>query len=108
MERVYLFCLLNCKQPKNSELQGIEKWLNLNSLSLNTDKIKFMTIKSKYSRVNTINNQGVIIHGTRIGQVNKFKHLGVIIDDRVMLSGHLPYITKKIVKKVNFMGHTDI
>lgn len=88
----------------NNELAALQKWLSSNSLSVNTEKTKFMLVKSRYNFIDTVNHSGVYINGKKIEQVKECKYLGVVIDDKLTFSNHATYITGKIARKVNLLS----
>ena len=88
----------------NQELETLYKWLTQNGLSLNTEKTKFMIIKSKFNTISNTNHNGIFINGQRIEQVDQYKYLGVKVDEYLTFSKHAEYVTYKIAKKVNLMN----
>lgn len=88
----------------NEELIVLYRWLKQNGLSLNTDKTKFMIIKSRFNSIPTKGHSGVFINNQRIEQVQECKYLGVVVDEHLTFSKHAEYITKKIAKKVYLLG----
>ena len=87
----------------NKELETLYEWLVQNGLSLNTEKTKFMIIKSKFNIIPTRSHTGILINSKRIEQVEQCKYLGVVVDEYLTFSKHAEYITNKIAKKVNLM-----
>ena len=89
----------------NVELDHILEWTKANRISLNFNKTKYMIISSR--KVN--NSDFLIIDGNNIDRVNKFKFLGVIIDDKLLFRDHVIYTSAKlsrtlgIIKKLNFL-----
>lgn len=82
----------------------LQIWLKLNSMYVNTEKTKFMLIKSKYNMIDTNSHMGIYINNEPIQQVVECKYLGILIDDNLLFSSHASYITSKIAKKVNLIG----
>jgi hypothetical protein len=85
----------------NDDLKVINKLLQSNKLSLNTDKTEFMLIGSR-QRLNTIksefDNINISINGTNIKKVHECKHLGVIIDDTLTWNKQIDTVRKKCLK----------
>ena len=76
----------------------IYAWVNANKLSLNIDKtnlIMFMPIGVSYCA------EYIVINQTRLQEVNKI--LGVIIDNKLKRSAHIPYISKHISKGIGII-----
>lgn len=88
----------------NEELAVLYGWLTKNGLSLNIEKTKFMIVKSRYNLIDTKNYTGVFVNGQQIEQVEKYKYLGVLIDEHLTFSHHSEYVMKKIAKKINLLG----
>ena len=61
----------------NQELSNVESWLNANRLSLNVNKSACSFISNK----NVLNVLSVLIRSQEIALVDKFKFLGVTVDN---------------------------
>ena len=82
----------------NNELANVREWLIRNKLSLNISKTEFMVIGSR-QRLATIkeNTIKVQINGIDIKQVNRCKHLGIIVDECLTWHEQVGNIRKKIL-----------
>lgn len=86
----------------NYDLGNIVKWLDGNSMRLNTNKTKFMLIYDPRKRC-TRKCCNIVINGERLEEVCEIKYLGIIIDNHLQFNSHADYTAKKIAKKVNFL-----
>ena len=77
----------------NYELSKISNWLNLNMLSINVSKSKFIVFHMPQKRFNipTLN-----INDTDIERVTEFNFLGIIILQHLKLDSHINKIALKI------------
>jgi hypothetical protein len=78
----------------NYDLGLIQRWLNVNRLSLNIDKTVFMLIGSR-QKLNHSTNISIFMGGGQIKRVSATKYLGVIIDETLSFSDHVDMICKK-------------
>ena len=89
-------CLKTLNKIIQQELDRVSIWLNVNKLSINTTKTKFICFKTKKKRHN--HRIEISINDQNIEQVNQTTFLGVIIDENVTWHSHLNLIYKKIMK----------
>lgn len=83
------------------ELLTIMKWLDVNKLSLHTDKTKFMVFDSnEQSDQISITMDGKSVS---IGECKTMKYLGLIVDHKLKFSEHIIHITKKVTKRIGAM-----
>ena len=82
----------------NDDLSNVNKWLIENKLSLNVDKSEVMIISTRH-KLSSIdyNNINVNVNGVRLQNVNKCKHLGVIIDDKLTWRDQVDKVRKKVL-----------
>lgn len=85
----------------NKELDKIAMWIELNKLSLNISKTKFMVFHNKQKKVNL---PKLSISGIEIEPVDEFNFLGITIDKNVSWKSHIDKITKKISKVIGIMN----
>ena len=78
----------------NKELVKIYNWLNLNKLSLNVDKTKYLIIKNNRKTIDC--NFNIKFGSQFIEKTDQIKYLGVIIDSKLNWKPHIDYIKKKI------------
>ncbi len=86
----------------NEELEKIQQWLNLNKLSLNVKKTKFMFFHNRKDTIKS--NLKLNINNVAIEQVKKFCFLGLIINDSLNWKDHINEISNKIAKTVGVMN----
>ena len=89
-------CLKTLNKIIQQELDRVSIWLNVNKLSINTTKTKFICFKTKKKRHN--HRIEISINDQNIEQVNQTTFLGVIIDENVTWHSHLNLIYKNIMK----------
>jgi hypothetical protein len=78
------------------EMNKVTNWLNVNKLSINTTKTKYIIFKSSNKKCDTeINIQ--LNHNT-IQKVTHVKFLGVIIDQNLTWKNHINSVLKNIIK----------
>ena len=84
----------------NTELAKINKWIQVNKLSLNIDKTNFMLFKGGKKLQSSPNIQ---MNNVKISSIDKTKFLGVIIDDKLTWIHHIDYICKKVSKSIGIL-----
>ena len=84
----------------NDELSKINKWIQVNKLSLNLSKTNFMLFKG---RKQIASLPKIIMNNVEISCIDKTKFLGVIIDDRLSWIHHIDHICKKISKSIGIL-----
>ena len=87
----------------NTELEVINEWLNLNKLSLNLQKINYITFSTNDSD-STIQ---IAINGSNIENVNGTKYLGVYIDHHLNWNDHISHISCKLSKSTAVIHKTN-
>ncbi|XP_046743250.1 uncharacterized protein LOC124409579 [Diprion similis] len=90
------------EQKLNHDLERVVKWMNSNSLKLNTTKTKSMIIHDP-RKLGIENKCNFKIAGIQIEEVREIKYLGVIIDNKLSFNAQAMFIVKKTSKKVNFL-----
>ena len=76
-------------------------YFNMNKLSLNETKTKYMIFtRQKYSS----KKPKIIINETELEQVSSIKFLGVVLNDRLNWSDHKTYIKTKISKNIGILN----
>lgn len=90
----------NMISSMNKELIKLSEWMNVNKLSLNVKKTKYMIFCTKEPHL-----QGgkIKLNGETIDKVNQFKFLGIIIDSRLSWTDHVQHIRKKISKGIGII-----
>lgn len=78
------------------ELHKLKNWFDLNKLSLNLSKTKYMVFTNK----ETSDNIKITINGNEIERVNYIKFLGVIVDCKLTWKPHIQNVQRKISKTI--------
>ena len=78
----------------NNELKKVNTWLQLNKLSLNTDKSKFMLFHKKRTRPEI----NISINNSDIERVSQFNFLGFVLDESLSWKNHITMITNIYLK----------
>jgi hypothetical protein len=94
--------LTRLKETVNNEMSSISKWFNVNKLSINTAKTKYILFHQKHRNIN-LENHHICINGTRIEHVPNMKFLGVIIDQNLSWKNHVDHICRKIGKALGVL-----
>lgn len=85
-----------------SELTKFKKWFDLNKLSLNEKKTKFMIFGSNKDTLDV----KLMWNGIEIDQVYETRFLGVIVDHQICWKPHIQYIRTKISKTLGILYKT--
>ena len=83
----------------NNELEKINIWLQLNKLTLNTEKTKCMQFR-KRRKVTPIN---ITLSNKAIEVVPQFRFLGIILDDNLSWENHTNMVTNKLSKIIGVL-----
>ena len=89
-------------QNINIELASILEWLNINKLSLNVGKTKFMLFHFRQRKINHI-VPSLEINGKSIEQANEFDFLGLRIDQNLTWNAHIQKISNKVSRTLGVM-----
>ena len=83
-----------------NEIKYFTSWCTDNKLLLNTDKTKEIVFdfRSQPSEI-----RPVVINGSHIEQVDSYKYLGVIIDNKLKWDKQAKEVSKKINKRMFFL-----
>ena len=84
------------------ELFQLKKWFDINKLSLNEKKTKFMV----FSGARTNCEVKLKLNQVEIDRVYETKFLGVIIDHKLCWKPHIEYIKRKISKSIAILYKT--
>uniref|UniRef100_A0A8C6NYB4 Reverse transcriptase domain-containing protein n=1 Tax=Nothobranchius furzeri TaxID=105023 RepID=A0A8C6NYB4_NOTFU len=82
------------------ELNILKSWFDVNKLSLNIKKTKFMIFGNKKVKNGDFK---LTISDTEIERVSEIKFLGVVIDSNLSWKHHLNYIKGKIAKSLGLL-----
>uniref|UniRef100_A0A669CTI2 Reverse transcriptase domain-containing protein n=1 Tax=Oreochromis niloticus TaxID=8128 RepID=A0A669CTI2_ORENI len=84
-----------------SEMEKLKKWFDVNKLSLNLTKTKFMIFGNRVKQDEVI----LSIDGVPIERVTELRFLGVVLDDKLKWKSHIEYVRKKMVKNIYILGN---
>ena len=70
-------------------LKKVAKWLQMSKLSLNTQKTKLMIFHRIQNHMKELN---IVIHGTKIDQVESLNFLGLSIDETLSWAQHVEIV----------------
>ena len=95
--------IVSLAQVINNELKEIQQWLELNKLSLNVKKTKYM-ISHNHQReiINPIPK--LELNGEPLVRVEDFNFLGLTIDQHVTWNSHIQKISNKISISLGIMN----
>ena len=82
----------------NSELIKVCDWLDVNKLSLNAGKTKFLMFRKKNKPLNENDIPKLYIRGTPIARQTEFDFLGILISEDLTWLKHITKISDKISK----------
>ena len=83
----------NVSNEINNELEKITNWLQINKLSLNTQKTKLMVFHRKQKHIKELN---IVINGRKIDRVESFNFLGLTIDETLSWAQHVDIVKKSV------------
>ena len=81
----------------NEDLKIVSKWMETNKLTNKLTKLMVIRGKQRLSRLNSIE---LTINEELIDQVDKFKYLGIIINESLDWSDHIDYVQSKVAKRL--------
>ena len=76
--------------------------VNANFLILNLEKTKIMLVGT-HQRTAEADELVIEISNTRLERVNKFKYLGVLLDNNLSWKEHIEYISNKISSRLGIL-----
>ena len=77
----------------------LHEWLCRNVLSLNVGKTCYIT----FGLAKRIPDLNIVFDGVSITRVNKFKYLGLFIDDDLTFTEHVNHVKKQITPFISLM-----
>ena len=94
---------MSLSQVVNNALKEIQKWLELNRLSLNVKKTKYMIF---YNHQRDIINHipKLELNGELLVRVEDFDFLGLTIDQHMTWNAHIQKISNKISRSLGIMN----
>ena len=93
--------LNNIISTMNEEMVKMVEWLNINRLSLNTNKTHYIIFSS---RKRAKSSEKIFINGNVIEKVDATKFLGVILDSKMTWNDHICHIKNKISKGIGILA----
>ena len=78
------------------EMKKLKNWFDVNKLSLNLEKTKFMIFGNREKEHEVI----LSINGADIERVSEFRFLGVIMDEKLTWKSHIAHVKKKMSKSI--------
>ena len=87
----------------NLELGNIQEWLNINKLSLNVQKTKFM-IFHNYQRDISLFIPEIKINGQLVERVTEFNFLGLTIDEHLNWKSHIQKVSNKVSRSIGVLN----
>ena len=101
--------LVDIDQTLNSELNDLKLWLQGNKLSLNVLKTQAMVVGSqpKIKKItdNMVDHPQFFIGGCQVENVDRTKHLGVIIDRNSDLEEQIGNVRTKVSPAIGFLKY---
>jgi len=91
-------------QRINYELSLIQEWLQLNKLSLNVEKTKFMLFHSPQRKLKGYNDLKIEINNQVIKCVKTFNFLGIQFNENLNWNAHITYLSNKINSVVGMLN----
>ena len=89
-------CLKTLNDVVQIEMNKISNWLNVNKLSLNTSKTKFILFRSKNKQPK--HSLKFQINNNFIKQVKNTTFFGIVVDEFLTWCDHIDLVSKKIIK----------
>ena len=95
--------IVSLSQVINNELKEIQKWLELNKLSLSVKRTKYMIFHNRQR--DTINHiQKLELNGEPLVGVHDFNFLGLTIDQHMTWNAHIQKISNKISRSLGIIN----
>jgi len=88
----------------NTELQKINDWLEINKLSINVDKTKYMIFHNRQRNIDMYDNLKLKINNLPIKRTKTFNFLGIMINEHLTWNDHIPYTSQKITPVVGLLN----
>ncbi len=92
---------LSVEMVINKELEKISDWLNINRLSLNVKKTKYMIFHTPQRKVNSLH---ITISNTTIDRVTQFDFLGLTINENLTWNDHINKLSNKISRSLGILN----
>ena len=87
----------------NNELRKIQEWLNINKLSLNVSKTKYIIFHNHQRNIDSL-IPDIRINNQAIERVSEFNFLGLTIDAHLSWNAHIQKISNKVAKSIGILN----
>ncbi len=87
----------------NDDLKILQNWLNMNKLSLNVMKTKYMFVASRQRLSNIPEQLDISISGIEVKRVKSYKCLGLELDEGLTWESHVSVIISKVSKVIGVL-----
>ena len=88
----------------NHELSKVNDWLQINNLSLNVLKTKYMIFHNRQKNIEKYMHLKLKINNVEIERTKSFNFLGIIINENLNWSDHVSYISQKIIPVIGLLN----
>ena len=78
------------------ELSLINDWLQINKLSLNVDKTKYMIFHNVQKNVSLYEQLTLEFNGEKIKRTKTFNFLGILLNEQLTWNSHITHLSSKI------------
>ena len=78
------------------ELSLINDWLQINKLSLNVDKTKYMIFHNVQKNVSLYEQLTLEFNGEKIKRTKTFNFLGIVVNEQLTWNSHITHLSSKI------------
>lgn len=82
----------------NEDLKEVHTWLKANKLTLNISKTKYMLMATRQKLSSIPSEPTIMVNSEKILRVDKYKCLGVTLDETLSWDKHIEEIFKKVSK----------
>ena len=93
----------NIEHILNKELINVDSWLTNNHLKINTKKTKFMFFSPNTKLWNKADNITLKINNNILEEVNNYKYLGLIIDNKLNWKHHIDSLHTKLSRTIGIL-----
>ena len=90
-------------QSINTELNNIQEWLNINKLSLNVNKTKYMIFHNHQRDIYDL-IPDIRLNNQAIERVSEFNFLGLTIDQHLSWNAHVQKISNRVGKLIGILN----
>lgn len=91
------------KHRLQCDLWQIENWLDLNKLTVNTKKTKYMMFGTP-QRITNTQPMTLYMKNDLLEKVHTYTYLGLMLDSTLNYSAHIESLAKKVSKRLGLLG----